>query len=94
MMSGFGNLLWTKKENQRAFFDLLGKELGFCQPSDYYKLQREDVYKYGGGNLLHRVFGDSICKVVLAAARQIQILRLFNKFIQSMRGSHGNLMKL
>jgi hypothetical protein len=59
-----GNAIWTKKENQRTFFSLLGKELGYTQMEDWYNLKKEDVEKYGGKALLNKFYDNSPLKAL------------------------------
>lgn len=56
--------VWTKKDYHLAFFSYLGKELGYQQLEDWYKLQREDIENYGGGKLLKKFYDNSPFKVL------------------------------
>jgi hypothetical protein len=44
---------WNNKDNQRKFLDWLGKELGFKEMSDWYKVRVEDILQHGAGISLH-----------------------------------------
>lgn len=44
-------------ENQRFFFDWLGKKLNFLNMQDWYSINREEILKNGGGNLLQKYKG-------------------------------------
>lgn len=48
---------WKDMANTRAFVDWLGKELGFKEMRDWYKLTKEDVTKNGGSGLLSHYRG-------------------------------------
>jgi hypothetical protein len=46
-------------ENQRLYFQWLGKKLGFKGESDWYKLRASDLVRWGGGGLLTHHYGGS-----------------------------------
>ena len=43
---------WKKKENQKKFFDWLGKELGYKTLDDWYNITTSTIDKHGGGSML------------------------------------------
>ncbi len=43
---------WKVAENRQRYLRWLGKELGFRQPRDWYRLQAADIYRRYGGSLL------------------------------------------
>jgi hypothetical protein len=50
---------WDKEENQRKFFEWVGRQLGFTKLDDWYQITKEIIVKYGGGGLLHDRYGGS-----------------------------------
>lgn len=85
---------WANKENHKSFFDLLGRELSLQQPSDWYKLTKQDVYKYGGRGLLQKCYDNSVVKVNFNKIFNWTFWRLYNIFFQNMNGFLGNLTNL
>jgi len=49
--------------NHKDFFDELANRIGILQPSDWYKLRKEDIYAHGGKKLLQRFYHNSLYKV-------------------------------
>ncbi len=45
---------WENPSQQRAFMDDLAKKLNITNKEDWYKLTRDTVYRYGGGELLRK----------------------------------------
>ena len=54
---------WEDKKNQFRFMNWLGKELGFKEMSDWYKLELRHVYNNGASRLINK-FGNSPSKLV------------------------------
>jgi len=54
---------WNKRESHKAFFELLSRSLGIKEPSDWYKVTKDDVHKFGGQKLLRQYYNDSIYQV-------------------------------
>jgi hypothetical protein len=48
---------WDDPGNRRSYLAWLGQELGFRQPSDWYRLTADDVVRTGGGTLWSAVYG-------------------------------------
>jgi hypothetical protein len=46
--------VYPDKQKERQFVDWLGKELGFKQMDDWYKLTVKDIKENGGARLLHK----------------------------------------
>ena len=51
---------WDDFENRRAYFDWLGKKLGFNNMLDWYNVTTEDIYLYNGKSLLVNCYGGSL----------------------------------
>jgi hypothetical protein len=56
---------WNKYENRRTFLDRLGKQLGFQNMNDWYRIAFKDIKENGGISLLHK-YDDSPSKVLLS----------------------------
>src|SRR5690349_5811774 len=48
---------WNSEENARVFMTWLGKELGYNEMKNWYKITQEDVKKNGGTGLLGKYSG-------------------------------------
>ena len=59
-LSQHGDANWTIPQNQRDFFDHLGRQLGYKSLDDFYKLSIDDVRNHGGKILLDILFDGSI----------------------------------
>jgi hypothetical protein len=47
---------WSTIEYQRKFLDDLGKQLGFKQMDDWYKITFQQIERHGGSALLHKYY--------------------------------------
>ena len=54
---------WRNPSSHKEFFSQLGRALNVHRPSDWYKVTREDVRKYGGLKLLEQYYSNSFYKV-------------------------------
>ena len=57
---------WKKKENQKKFFDWLGKELGYKTLDDWYNITISIIDKHGGGSMLDTFYNGSPSKALKA----------------------------
>ena len=54
---------WRNSSNHSQFFDRLAQLMNVSQPTDWYKVKTEDVYKNGGRIVLQQ-YENSLYKVV------------------------------
>jgi hypothetical protein len=51
---------WSKSGNHKAYFDWLGRELDIHQPSDWYKVKKQDIQIHQGSLLLSKYYKNSV----------------------------------
>ena len=54
---------WRNPTYRKEYFHRLARELNISQPTDWYKVTRETIEKYGGQTLLKQYYGNSVYKV-------------------------------
>ena len=59
--------------------------MNISQPTDWYKVKREDVYKHGGQKLIEQYYGNSLYKVIFAGCTSWNVIVGFDSFISSFR---------
>lgn len=53
------------KQMHILFFDKLMRILNITEPSDWYKVKKEDIYHYGGEKLLKQYYNDCVYRVTV-----------------------------
>lgn len=59
LFGGVPQRFWQELKNRRSYMDWLGKQLGFEEPQDWYRITKNAFYKNRGGGLLANYFSDS-----------------------------------
>src|SRR5689334_11764989 len=55
---------WTEGTNHRAFFNWLGKQLGYKELDDWYNVTTEIILKHGGLSLLREYYNNSLSQAL------------------------------
>ena len=75
---------WKDKKNHTFFAECLGKELGYTEQDDWYKLRRQLVRDNNGAGLISRYYSDSTIQFVKAMFPDFHFLEWMFKQV-----SHG-----
>ena len=54
---------YNKRENHKLFFDRLSEELNIKEPSDWYKVTKDEIASRGGEKILQKYYNNSLYKV-------------------------------
>lgn len=55
---------WDVRDNQRKFFDSIGKTLGIIKPKDWGSISSLKVNELGGGTILKKYHGNSLIRAL------------------------------